>query len=185
MTLRGHIYVGELTIETGGTKTTLLKDFHRSFTSEAGMHAAFRDAGLGVRIGLVGCGSQKAVAPAKAKDLYRSPLFRAARAYAEATCSRWYILSAKFGLLDPERVVAPYEARLQRPQARAWGQRVGAALAAAEPDPNATFVCLAGAAYADAIEMPAERELELRWQEPLAGMGIGARIHWLKEHTPR
>jgi hypothetical protein len=63
-------------------------------------------------IALVSCVKSKQTKRAQAKDLYTSPLFRRARRYAEQAADRWFILSAKHGLLDPLKVIAPYEQTL-------------------------------------------------------------------------
>ncbi len=48
----------------------------------------------------------------EAKDLYVSDLFRKARRYVEAKNCPWFILSAEYGLVSPEQVIAPYEKTL-------------------------------------------------------------------------
>jgi hypothetical protein len=137
------------------------------------------------RVALVGCSAQKALVRCPARDMYRSPLFRAARAYAEATCQRWFILSAKYGLLEPSTIIEPYDQRLSRDRER-WGERVGRQIEKALPFPefaNAELIALAGKDYADAISFVDGREFH--WDEPLEGLGIGERIRWLQQHTPR
>lgn len=135
-----------------------------------------------LRIGLVGCAAKKFMGAAPAKEIYESALFRAARAYVEKTCARWYILSARYGLLEPSRVIAPYDLRLTRATASKWGRMVGEQLEAQVPELNTELVVLAGELYADAINPVEDREFE--WSEPLRGMGIGDRIAWLKSNTP-
>jgi hypothetical protein len=63
---------------------------------------------------LLGCVSQKNASPMAAKDLYRSELFRRRRRYAEASGRPWWIVSAEYGLVDPDRVIAPYDTRITR-----------------------------------------------------------------------
>lgn len=63
-------------------------------------------------VGLVGCASQKLRRAAPARELYVSQLFKKASAYAEKTCDRWYILSAKHGLVHPDEVLEPYDVKL-------------------------------------------------------------------------
>ena len=58
-------------------------------------------------VGLVACASQKLQRPAPARELYVSQLFKKASAYAGLTCDRWYILSAKHGLVHPDTVLEP------------------------------------------------------------------------------
>lgn len=143
------------------------------------------------RIALVACSAQKASKPTAARDLYTSPLFRAARAYAEATCARWYILSAKYGLLEPLTLVDPYDQMLTAARASSWGLKVGAALDRAVPyatEADAELVVLAGALYADSIHTPLNARggaREFYWSEPLRGLGVGERLHWLQQNTPR
>lgn len=134
------------------------------------------------RIALVGCAAKKFFGAQPAKDLYGSALFRAARAYAEKTCTRWYILSARYGMLEPTRVIAPYDMRLTRSGAAKWGRMVGEQLEQLVPELNTELVVLAGELYADAIDPVEDREFD--WSEPLRGMGIGDRIAWLKANTP-
>lgn len=63
-------------------------------------------------VGLVGCASQKLQRRAPAREHYVSQLFKKASAYAELTCDRWYILSAKHGLVRPDEIIEPYDMRL-------------------------------------------------------------------------
>lgn len=88
-------------------------------------------ASRGEPIGLVGCVKTKRSVTTAAKDLYDSPLFHGQRQTVETSCDRWYILSAKHGLLDPETEVAPYEEALygtSRHHKRSWSRRVLAEL---------------------------------------------------------
>lgn len=124
---------------------------------------------------------QKADAPAPAGELYRSDWFRKARAYVRGLGVRWFILSAEHGLLDPSRVVAPYERSLHAmsPQERqAWGERVAAQLQTVAPAP-CPVVFLAGRLYRDALSP----WVEDRASVPMAGLGIGQQKAWLYERT--
>ncbi len=78
-------------------------------------------------VGLVGCSRLKLSRPAPARDLYASPLFRLASRYCAATCDSWFILSARHGLVEPERVLHPYDQTLRglgRAGRRVWASRV-------------------------------------------------------------
>lgn len=72
-----------------------------------------------MRVGLVGSVKTKMSSPRAARDLYDSKLFRGRRAYVEATCDRWLVLSAKYGLVGPDDVIAPYEETLKSKSAEA------------------------------------------------------------------
>jgi hypothetical protein len=131
------------------------------------------------RVGLVACSAGKLDHAAPARDLYTSQLFRKAAAYADATCDRWYILSAKHGLLAPEDVVEPYDERLPRnprsADVRRWAIGVRAALDYVLADvPGATLVVLAGEAYRVPLA-GAPWPLEV----PMAGLGIGQQLGYL------
>lgn len=119
-----------------------------------------------------------------------SQLFTASRRYAEATCDAWFVLSAKHGLLRPDDIIEPYDARLTtsprvvdgRTIPSAWAGDVSRALLAEVGVTGlwaTTFVVLAGAAYAEHIAT-----LSLRCEYPLVGLGIGRRKSWLKANTP-
>lgn len=144
-----------------------------------------------MRVALLGCSKTKAALTCQAQHMYRSQLFVASLKYAVATCDRWFILSAKHGLLSPETVIEPYDETLARmtPQARCeWGARVAQQLDAALPYPahaDTELVVLAGRLYSEAIwwEDSADGPREFLWDEPMAGLEIGERLAWLKRNT--
>ena len=79
------------------------------------------------RIGLVGCAKTKRHMASPARDLYTSALFRGRRRYVEQTCSDWFILSAKHGVLGTDEIVEPYDVTLNNasiPDRRVWSRRV-------------------------------------------------------------
>lgn len=127
---------------------------------------------------LVGCGKAKLGRPAKAKDLYTGSLFRKGRAYAERFGDEWGILSAKHDLLMPDDVVEPYDLALRdlgHSEFVTWIRKANEALSWRWPE--AEFVCLAGELYSRAFEFPTK--LEVRF--PLAGLGLGKRLHCLND----
>ena len=130
---------------------------------------------------LVGCVKKKLDAPAPAKDLYTSALFRKERAYAEQAGAPWFILSAEHGLVGPDQTLEPYDLRLSktsRDYRRAWGARVVEQLrAAVGPLVGMTIEVHAGSAYADAIRGSLMEE-GATVVEPLAGLSMGARLAW-------
>lgn len=136
-----------------------------------------------IRVALLGCGKSKAARTCPASEMYRSALFRSSLRWAIQNCDRWFILSAKHGLLAPETIIEPYElslASFSTEEREAWGRRVGKHLDEALPYPehhDAEIVVLAGERYADAIDLG---DRELYWEEPLRGLGIGQRLAWLK-----
>lgn len=80
-----------------------------------------------MRIGLVGCVATKLPTTAQAQDLYNSPLFKGRRRWVEITCDRWFVISAKYGLVAPTDIVAPYNESLVGTSAAhkyQWARRV-------------------------------------------------------------
>jgi hypothetical protein len=104
-----------------------------------------------MRVGLVACVKSKQDAAAPAADLYTSALFRGGRAAVERSCDRWFILSAKHGLLAPDQLIEPYEATLNgaaRATKRSWSERVRREFVdALGPVAGITFEIHAGADY--------------------------------------
>ena len=129
------------------------------------------------RIILISCCGPKGPTPAAAKDLYRSPLFKASRVWGERNGDKWFILSAKLHLVSPDAMIAPYNQRLKdasRAERRAWDDQVARQLARFSAD---EIVVLAGRDYCGWCA----RFGTVR--QPLAGMsGIGRRIDWLNRH---
>jgi hypothetical protein len=80
-----------------------------------------------VSVILVGGGGAQLSEHAVVRDLYVSPLFARRRARAEASGVPWFVVSGRWGLLDPGDVLAPYPFSLAEPSAshqRAWGRFV-------------------------------------------------------------
>ena len=76
---------------------------------------------------LIGCVKTKLEGRHKAKNLFISPLFIGRRARAEAVGAPWFVLSAKFGLLAPDREVDTYDVSLNNAstaERRLWSARV-------------------------------------------------------------
>ena len=105
----------------------------------------------GARIGLVGAVKSKRRHPTRAAELYTSPLFRGRVAYVQVRCDRWYLLTARDGLVLPDEVLDPSEDSLTLASSaakRAWSQRVLEAIGRELGDLRGyEFEIHAGAAY--------------------------------------
>ena len=134
-------------------------------------------------LALVSCVGQKASHACEARGLYRSPWFRMARRWVEGQGLGWYILSAEYGLLDPNAVRVPYERTLNTLRAeerRAWADGV---LDRLLPMARARrVVILAGARYREFL-VPPLMEVAASVEVPMAGLGIGQQLSWLKGNT--
>jgi hypothetical protein len=150
----------------------------------------------GPRIALVACGATKLHHRAPAQDLYIGALFQAARAYAEQCCDHWYILSAKHGLVDPETALDPYDQAMSKDEhvLSRWAERVCSALVHEWGSITAvTWVLLAGEKCTRAlrpllvqIHRGDRTDLTATWNRPevpLARLGIGLQLQWLKREV--
>jgi hypothetical protein len=128
---------------------------------------------------LVACCGPKLSDSAHAADLYVSPLFKKARIYAERR-SRWFILSALHGLLDPTEVIAPYDVTLTKMSAqkrREWGQKVRQQMEAAGLI-GLPLIALAGADYVKPLA-----DAGLTVAQPMKGKSIGKQLQWLDKEN--
>jgi cytoplasmic iron level regulating protein YaaA (DUF328/UPF0246 family) len=135
-------------------------------------------------IALVACVAVKAKTPCQAKDLYISPWFVKASAYAEKVADAWFILSAKYGLLGPHEIIAPYNETLNRMPAtarRAWAAQVFEDLKAVIAKPGDRIVMLAGKRYREHLVDPLQAYGCLV-EIPMEGLGIGKQLQWLNQH---
>lgn len=119
-------------------------------------------------IGLVACGKSKLTRPSRAELMYIGPYFTLARRLVTRHCATWRILSAKYGVLNPHRIITPYNVTLSdydAPRRRLWSQRVHAALLEEFGD-GAKYMAVAGALYTDAL-------CGFDVHAPVAGMPMG------------
>jgi DGQHR domain-containing protein len=117
--------------------------------------------------------------PAPARELYASPLFRLASRFCSATCDRWFVLSARHGLVDPDQVIAPYDVSLSglnRGDRQAWADLVVEQLwRRGLLGSGHRFLLHAGADYADLLAA------RLGAEQPLRGLAIGQRLAWYRQ----
>lgn len=139
------------------------------------------------RIALVGCVKSKRNGTFRARDLYVSALFRKRRAYVEAAGLRWWILSAKHGLVRPDEPLAKYDETLNDMSSierHAWGEQVLDQLRRELPNLDGwTIEIHAGARYVDAIR-PGLLEQGARVMVPTAGKGLGEQLAFYGKARP-
>ena len=133
------------------------------------------------KVVLLSCASQKLHLRAIARELYISPLFKFSLRYAESLRpNSIFILSAKYGLLDLETWVEPYDLTLNAltpREIRDWADRVLAQLDEQANLQKDLFIFLAGVRY---------RKLLLShiksYEIPMQGLSIGRQLQFLKKH---
>ena len=133
---------------------------------------------------LLGCVKTKDVRPRPAKDLYVSELFRRRRRYAEASGRPWWIVSAEYGLVHPDEVIAPYDTLIGR-RSLDERQRIAAQVAdRLERELGSLrgkrLELHAGDEYFQAIG-PTLRRRGALIVRPLEGLSIGRQLAWYGE----
>jgi uncharacterized HhH-GPD family protein len=132
------------------------------------------------RIGLVGCVKSKATSPAPAQELYTSAMFHGRRAYVERSCDRWFVLSAKHGLVDPDEVIEPYDVSLKEQPVAARAQWARGVVTELErrvgPLGRFEFEIHAGSAYRDHGLVDALRRAGAGVSIPAEGMSQGQQL---------
>jgi hypothetical protein len=133
-----------------------------------------------MRIALISCGKQKLVGSHPAKELYISTLFRFAHTHAVRYFDKVFILSAKYGLLSPDEVIADYDLTLtgmRDEERKRWADSV--LLQMKEHVRNGDelhFFC--GSKYRAHL-IDALRDTH-QCIVPLHRMGIGSQLAWYK-----
>lgn len=134
------------------------------------------------KIVLISCVSKKKPHKAKAEELYVSPLFMGYLRYAKSQKpDDIFILSAKYGLLELDREIEPYNLTLKdmsSDQARAWAKDVLGQLRKRADLQSDHFILLAGDRYRKYI-VPHLVSCEI----PFQGMTIGKQLQYLAAHT--
>lgn len=133
----------------------------------------------------VSCVGEKEEQACRARELYISKWFLKARRYVEASGCHWFILSAEYGLVAPDRVIAPYDRTLNTmpiAERRAWAQRVSKQIGAAMPKLS-HVVILAGERYREFL-VHHLTEHGVVVSVPMEGLGIGEQLSWLNHHLP-
>lgn len=140
-------------------------------------------------IGLISCVSKKVQDAAEAKDLYKSALFAKSRKFIEQHCDSWFILSAKYGMIEPTDIIEPYDDTLNAKSRRErdeWANKVWALLRK-QLRPHDSVTILAGKRYRESL-VPLMREFGCQVEVPMQGLGIGRQLQWLAhqiEHPHR
>jgi hypothetical protein len=132
---------------------------------------------------LVGCCAEKLARIARARDMYRSTLFRKAAQYADKR-GDWQVISAAYGLIKPDSQMAPYDCAMSSLDAEAraqWARSVARqleALAHFWEVERLEVSLLAGKDYATWVPLVAP------WctvHQPLQGLQVGERLHWFNQ----
>ena len=133
-------------------------------------------------IAVISCGALKRPGIHPAGELYIGQYYSAARDYVKRKGWPHFILSSLYGLLHVDREVQSYDMRLMeftKAEREEWGRKAARELYAAGLDPGDTVVFLCGKNYSDPI-VPRLQALNITCETPLAGMGIGRQISYMR-----
>jgi len=137
-------------------------------------------------IGLVQCGAQKKATAAPAKDLYISSLFKKSKSFVESKCDKWFILSAKYGLLLPEQVVEPYNETLKSYSVKEraiWAESIFEDISK-HINSGDKIIFLAGNYYRQFL-IPKLQAMGIQIEVPMKGLRIGEQLHYLDVQNQR
>ena len=135
---------------------------------------------------LVSCVSKKLPKPSIAKDMFISDLFKKSRTYVESTGKPWFILSAKYGLVNPEKRISPYDKTLNKmpkEKRRKWTDGVLDQLLPHLDGVN-SVVILAGKRYREFLE-PELSNRGFNVCVPMRSLQIGNQLSWLDASNSR
>ena len=127
-------------------------------------------------IAFVACSKKKTSYKTKARELYQGPLFKKALRYAEQHYLQVYILSAKYGIVDLEEVIAPYDKTLKTmlPKEKTqWADMVKKQMEEKEIYPP--FIFFTGVEYHKYFE----------GEKPLLGLSLGYSLQWFSKRLQK
>jgi len=134
------------------------------------------------KIVLVSCVKSKLARPAKAKDLYTSTLFQYNLQFAYSLKpDAIYILSAKYGLLELDQVISPYEMTLntmKESEKKTWSSKVIDSLRQKTDLKLDMFIFLAGRNYRKYLT-----PYLTYYDVPLEGLSFGKQLQELKRRV--
>jgi len=132
------------------------------------------------KVCLVSCVGAKLRYKSSASELYTSPLFKKASAFASKKFDYWYILSAKHGLVYPDQSLEPYDLTLNRMysnERKQWAHSVFQKLREViSLEDEITF--LTGLRYREYL-LPLLKSSGYHTKIPMEGLSIGKQLSWL------
>jgi hypothetical protein len=134
------------------------------------------------KIALISCVKTKLSKQSQAQYLYVSPLFKKTKSIVEWKYDSWFILSAKYGLVEPTTEIEPYELTVKTmdiDQRGAWARSIVEQLVRRFPDGGEVSI-FAGQTYAGAI-CAQLCHAGFSVLLPLAGLSMGMRLRKLNE----
>lgn len=132
-----------------------------------------------MKIALISCVSKKQEGIHKARDLYISDWFKKTKTYVENKYNKWYILSAKHYLVEPDQKLPYYEMYLPI-QSKEYKQNWANTVVSQITIPPCKIDIFAGKEYRKYL-IPLLQDKGFKINIPLEGLGIGQQLKWFKE----
>jgi len=132
-----------------------------------------------MNIALISCSSKKKNYECKAEEMYsESTLFRYSLKYAKQKFDKIFILSAKYKLLDLNKIIIPYNITLNKMSKNEkddWYKEVSKQITNQTSIDDIIYI-LAGKNYYSHLSIPNQIII-------ITNLPIGKRIKWLKDKT--
>ncbi|MEZ0606179.1 DUF6884 domain-containing protein [Paraburkholderia sp. IW21] len=132
---------------------------------------------------VIGCGRNKLKSAARVSHLYTSSRFQRSRAIAENLGARYFVLSAKHGLVAPDKIIEPYDFQIKNlsvSEKCAWARSALDSLATLAQDTVVTF--LAESDYVDPLLFcNSDRNPPLNLLTPLKTLAPEQMPLWLEQ----
>lgn len=120
------------------------------------------------------CTNQKRSRTCRAREMYMpSDLFKAQRRYAEAYADRWYILSGKYGLMNPWDRIKPYDVHISN-HSDDWNEQVGQRCKTMRDIDDVIEIIAGKEEYGRRLEHWLD-DYGVKYRYPFEGLGIGER----------
>lgn len=135
------------------------------------------------KVVLVGCGKKKCNYKSEAKSLYQGSFFKLNLQYAQTISDEIYILSAKYGLLELDKKIKPYNliiTKLTPQQQKIWSYKVIKSLEEKNIYKDTHIVFLAGENYIKYL-----KRYYKNYEQPMKGLRMGKRMAFLKDELER
>lgn len=139
-----------------------------------------------MKIALISCTKLKASHPCTTREMYKaSTLFKKAISYIEQqNYDGWYVLSAKYGLIDKDELIEPYDLTLNTMKAferKQWSELVMSQIR--DLGLNISHIDFyAGVKYRQYL-IPALELDGISYKTPLQGKGIGEQLKYYTTNT--
>lgn len=144
------------------------------------------------KIAVVGCGASKKAGFHEARNLYTSNYFQLKKEFAEEVCDVWFIYSAKYGLIRPDKEIESYDKTVSdmskdEVQELARGVAQELHVRTDELGKDSTIYWLAGEDYVKPVERLVMDD-EIEPFNPTSSLpfrntsGIGEQMAWLKQN---